>query len=305
MNNETSIKDTEWSEQTPLTNMQERFVEEYQKDLNGPMAAKRAGYAPTFKVSRLLAMTKIQEAIARKMAEREKRTNITADRVLTELARLAFATLPDIMSWKTDEKSGEIEIEVKNSEDLTTDVAAAISEITYTKKPRGISVLKVKLYSKPDALKTLAKHLGLTDGKTPGGDESIDDKSHKELMEMLRAQGVEVHTELAQSETLNRLANPKIQNDPMGNVLDNLDDGFEVTEIDETLEYGEEEHFEFDPVEDDGNVETVDFGAGDKGKSNDVVEEKSDDGQDSFYRLGKKFFREKSGGNSANTDTVK
>ena len=68
-----------------LTAKQQRFVEEYLIDLNATQAAIRAGYSPKTaneQGARLLANASVQEAIAKAMAERSRRTGISQDRVI-------------------------------------------------------------------------------------------------------------------------------------------------------------------------------------------------------------------------------
>tara|TARA_R100000365_G_C2748380_1_gene79772 strand:+ start:5369 stop:5977 length:609 start_codon:yes stop_codon:yes gene_type:complete len=76
-----------------LTPKQQRFVEEYLVDLNAAAAARRAGYsAKTARQigERLLTNVDIQEEVQALMQARQQRTEITADRVLRELASVAF-----------------------------------------------------------------------------------------------------------------------------------------------------------------------------------------------------------------------
>lgn len=76
-----------------LTDKQQRFVDEYLIDLNATQAAIRAGYSAKTadqQGSRMLANVKVQQAIAERMAERSKRTGVNQDRVVLELAKVAF-----------------------------------------------------------------------------------------------------------------------------------------------------------------------------------------------------------------------
>lgn len=76
-----------------LTAKQAAFVREYLVDLNATQAAIRAGYSKkTANViaSELLAKPNIQSAIQEEMKKRAERTEITADKVLKEFAKLAF-----------------------------------------------------------------------------------------------------------------------------------------------------------------------------------------------------------------------
>ncbi len=71
-----------------LTPKQSTFVDEYLVDMNATQAAIRAGYSPRTaneQGAQLLAKLSIQEAIARHVKAREQRTQITADKVLTDL----------------------------------------------------------------------------------------------------------------------------------------------------------------------------------------------------------------------------
>ena len=76
-----------------MTAKQERFVEEYLIDLNATQAAIRAGYSPKTaneQGARLLAKVSVQTAISKAQAERSRRTGINQDRVIRELAKVAF-----------------------------------------------------------------------------------------------------------------------------------------------------------------------------------------------------------------------
>lgn len=77
-----------------LSPKQQRFVEEYMVDLNATQAAIRAGYSPKTAAeqgARLLKNVKTQAAIHKAAEKREKRTEITADRVVQELWNIITA----------------------------------------------------------------------------------------------------------------------------------------------------------------------------------------------------------------------
>lgn len=72
-----------------LTDRQARFCEEYLIDLNATQAAIRTGYSEKTaneQGARLLANVSVQEKIAELKAERAKRTEMTQDSVIQELA---------------------------------------------------------------------------------------------------------------------------------------------------------------------------------------------------------------------------
>ncbi|BAQ92534.1 terminase small subunit [uncultured Mediterranean phage uvMED] len=70
------------------------FCLEYIKDLNGTQAAIRAGYSKNCArgtASTLLTYPNIKAKISELMKDREKKTKITAERVVEELAKIAFS----------------------------------------------------------------------------------------------------------------------------------------------------------------------------------------------------------------------
>lgn len=75
-----------------LTDRQARFCEEYLIDLNATQAAIRAGYSKKTareQAAQNLSKLNIQEKIAELKAERAKRTEMTQDSVIQELAAVA------------------------------------------------------------------------------------------------------------------------------------------------------------------------------------------------------------------------
>ncbi len=83
-----------------LTKRQELFVAEYLTDLNATRAAIAAGYSEKgadVTGSKLLVNPKVAQEIARKHGARLTRLEITADRVLQELAKLAFYDPGDLL----------------------------------------------------------------------------------------------------------------------------------------------------------------------------------------------------------------
>lgn len=148
--------------QKTLTAKQARFVEEYLIDLNASAAARRAGYSHKRSDAigfDLLRNTEIQAAIAIEQRERSARTGITADRVIAEIAKIAFADPRKVMTW------GPSGVTLKDSETLSDADAAIVSEVSESISQAGSSV-KVKLHSKLDALEKLAKHVGVYSQET-------------------------------------------------------------------------------------------------------------------------------------------
>ena len=86
-----------------LSPKQQLFADEYLIDLNATQAAIRAGYSPKtadVKGSQLLRIVKVRTYIEQKMAERSRRTGINQDRVLQELAKIAFIKATDLIDPK-------------------------------------------------------------------------------------------------------------------------------------------------------------------------------------------------------------
>lgn len=71
---------------------QQRFVQEYLCDLNAKQAAIRAGYSKRtadVQGSRLLSHASVREAIAAGNKKRASRLELTAEKVLTDITRIA------------------------------------------------------------------------------------------------------------------------------------------------------------------------------------------------------------------------
>lgn len=87
------------------------------------------------------------------IAERAERLGVTAERVLQEYARIAFADLRRVADW------GPNGLVLKTHAALSDADAAAISEITPA--GAGSGGYRVKLYDKKAALDAIARHLGM------------------------------------------------------------------------------------------------------------------------------------------------
>jgi len=140
-----------------LTPRQERFCREFVIDLNGMQAAIRAGYSEQYAAKntrKLLDKPGVQARLAELQSKTIKKLEITAERVLQEFAKIAFADPRCVMEW--DEHG----ILVKPSSELTDDQAAAVAEISQTVTKDG-GTMKVKLHDKVAALNALGRHLAL------------------------------------------------------------------------------------------------------------------------------------------------
>ncbi len=146
-----------------LTPKQKRFAEEYLVDLNATQAAIRAGYsakAAKPQGARLLTYANLVREIAKGVQRRSARTEVTADRVVEELAKLAFSDIEDYLQIRGD---GTIRLDFSAIPEGAT---AAISEIVQDVYMDGkgedaepVKKTKFKLHDKLGALNLLGKHL--------------------------------------------------------------------------------------------------------------------------------------------------
>jgi len=144
-----------------LTVKQKRFIEEYLIDLNATQAAIRAGYSAknADKIgSQLLGKTRVAAAIKQAMAERSRRTGISQDRVLRELAKVAFINATDVINMDDATIRGDA-----NRED--TAAIASVKVKTIPTESGDIVEREVKTYDKIKALELLGKHLGMFNDK--------------------------------------------------------------------------------------------------------------------------------------------
>ena len=163
-----------------MTKKQNRFVEEYLIDLNATQAAIRAGYSPDSARDigcENLTKPNIKAAIDKAEAERSRRTGINQDRVLREIAKLAFVNPVDVIDMDTATIHGEA-----NRDD--TACIASVKVKTIPTEDGEITEREVKTYNKLNALELLGKHLGMftdklkMEGTVPvvimGGDQLED-----------------------------------------------------------------------------------------------------------------------------------
>lgn len=83
-----------------LTPKQQRFIEEYPVDLNATQAAIRSGYSrkTAFVIGyENLRKPHIKAAIEKKLTALSRKAGITAERVLNELAIIAFSNIFDLI----------------------------------------------------------------------------------------------------------------------------------------------------------------------------------------------------------------
>lgn len=179
-----------------LRAQQQRFVDEYLKDLNATQAAIRAGYSKKTadqQASRLLTNVKVREYLAERQNDRSKRTQITQDMVLRELAKIGFSDIRKVVRWGETQvrmvngEEGEAEdmvpyhgLALIDSTEVDDATAAAIAEVS-----QGRDGLKVKLHDKKGALVDIGRHLGMF---TAPGHAELDAELKRLEVEKRRAE---------------------------------------------------------------------------------------------------------------------
>ncbi len=161
-----------------MTNKQKLFVDEYLIDLNATRAYKtiyknvKNDETAAQAGSRLLRNVKVAAYINERMKDREKRTEITQDMVLRELATIGFADVTDFAKIveksymkpifdKDGNKTGEEEVfyktvDITETENIPPEKIRAIAGIK-----QGANGIEIKTNDKVKALELLRKHLGM------------------------------------------------------------------------------------------------------------------------------------------------
>jgi len=141
------------------------------KSENATNAYKKAGYkargaSARVNASKLLTKPNIKAYIQHLRDERSKRTNIDADKVLKEYEILGFSDIRNY--FDIDENTGELIL--KSFDNMPEKVSRAIESIQQDRIIKesidGSQVIvhdkvKIKLWSKPQALEMIGKYLGM------------------------------------------------------------------------------------------------------------------------------------------------
>jgi phage terminase small subunit len=144
----------------------ETFCREYMKlgpfFLNGQHAAEIAGFkalGARARASQLLAKRNIQDRLSQIQVERERKYEITDERILGELARLAYSNMQDYVTLTA---GGEPQTDFSA---LDRDQWAAVQEITVDEtggsgdgERKAVQRTRFKLADKQRSLETLARH---------------------------------------------------------------------------------------------------------------------------------------------------
>lgn len=82
------------------------------------------------------------------------KNDVTVERVVAELAKIAFASADDFFDWGPDG------VTIRDKSDLTPEQRAVVAEVMEQPGEFG-STIKIKLYDKPGALEKLGRYLGM------------------------------------------------------------------------------------------------------------------------------------------------
>ena len=149
-----------------MTEKQKIFADEYLIDLNATRAYKMA-YPNVTKEetaaaagARLLRNVKVEEYIQERMKDREKRTEITQDMVLKELAKVGFFDIRRLF----DDSGKPLDITGLDNETAASIVGLEVMDIyegTGEDKEFVGYIKKYKLSDKLKALEMIGRHLGM------------------------------------------------------------------------------------------------------------------------------------------------
>lgn len=181
------------TKKTPLSDKQEKFCEFYVIDLNATQAAISAGYSKKTaeqQASRLLSNVKVRAHVQKLREKQQKRCEIDADKVLNEIASVAFARTEDIVCIDNGELS------FVEDQDRPERSKVALKKIKVKRRFEDVGEdthliedLEFDMHDKLKALDMLTKHLGICIPKT---EVDVTDNTKKEtMMELLKSMSPE------------------------------------------------------------------------------------------------------------------
>ena len=167
-----------------MTEKQKRFADEYLIDLNATRAyrvaypAVKRDETAAAAGTRMLRNVKVAAYISERMEDRQKRTEITQDRVLQELAAIAFADMTEIASVERGR------VIIKNTGELADDLKRAIAGIK-----EGKEGIEIKMNDKKGALELLGRHLGMWNDKLEVSGLEAERSKLDDLIQQMRGGG--------------------------------------------------------------------------------------------------------------------
>ncbi len=161
---------------TPLSDDEERYVQEYLIDRNCAQAYRRcypeASYASCLRLGNTMRhRVNVDAEIKAGLAAQRVRSRVSADEVLKELARIAFSDVYELYDPHTNQLRQPRHIPY-DTRKVIASLRVARTRTTRTTVRRTTTtvsdqIIEYKLWSKVDALAKLMKHLGLEGGLEP------------------------------------------------------------------------------------------------------------------------------------------
>lgn len=184
-----------------LSKLQRRFAEEYIVDLNATAAAIRAGYShktASITGNKIKNIPKVRKYIQYLKIQRAKKLQVTQERVVEELARIAYhdqrtfydndhEAIP--LSKVTDDQQTAIKSII-----FRYDTKEYIDDNGEKQKEKKRVVSKYNFYNRVDALRMLGHHMGMSLDKPCENVQIEKNKeaiSFEQLMKKLRADQLE------------------------------------------------------------------------------------------------------------------
>jgi phage terminase small subunit len=168
-----------------MTPRRQKFAAEFMADFNAADAARRAGFgaksAPRYG-KYLLRQAEVAAAIEARVVAEERTIRVTADRVLSELAALAFS---DIRRFARIEDG---KLALVPSAALAPGESSAIAFVQPAGPRNGA---RIRLHDKIRALRALMKHVGLGDERVFVDPVEQDRHAARVFARLFRAAGME------------------------------------------------------------------------------------------------------------------
>lgn len=174
-------------ESVPLSPKAEAFCREYLVDRNATFAARRAGYAEKTANRtghNLLKDPRVQARVAKAGEIAEKRFEVTAERVIEEIAKVGFASMRQFVRIDAE---GQPRIDLSETPEWALDALAEVKTETVIEGGAGegegqvVRKTQIKLH---DKLKALA-HLGEITGAFNGAKQETANAFANAFMQLL------------------------------------------------------------------------------------------------------------------------
>ena len=174
-----------WSNVNGLTEKQKQFCDEYLIDFNATRAYKavykscKKEETASANSSRLLRTEQIKAYIAERQRDLQKRTEVTQDKVIKELAKIGFSDLKNYLHYRTAKTVVGVDENGEKIVDYSPVIDLIDSEQVDTSVVKKVSisrdgVFSFELHDKQKALEMLGKHLGLFTEKKEDNTEQLD-----------------------------------------------------------------------------------------------------------------------------------